>query len=142
MPVQPARSERTKEKNGTATKRIQVDLLRQCVEAYEGRACVFRFDCVTGDSEHPTDRGAFRILRKHHPYRSRTYDVQMDHAMFFTTDGKAFHQYHGPIPLGVVRLARNAVTDWFGSHGCVRLSQADARQLYEWAPVGTMVQVS
>lgn len=142
MPVQAARSDRTKENNEAATKRIQVDLSRQCVEAYEGRVCVFRFDCVTGDREHPTDRGTFRILRKHHPYRSRMYNVQMDHAMFFTADGKAFHQYHGPMPLGVVRLARNSLSDRFGSRGCVRLNEADARQLYEWTPVGTMVQVS
>ncbi|HHL4083217.1 L,D-transpeptidase [Burkholderia sp. A2] len=50
---------------------------------------------MTGDSEHPTDRGAFRIMRKYPTYRSRAYNVQMDYAMFFTGDGKALHQYHG-----------------------------------------------
>ncbi|WP_349252623.1 L,D-transpeptidase [Burkholderia sp. AU32357] len=56
---------------------------------------MFRFDCVTGDSEHPTDRGAFRIMRKYPTYRSRAYNMQMNYAMFFTGDGKALHQYHG-----------------------------------------------
>jgi lipoprotein-anchoring transpeptidase ErfK/SrfK len=144
MPRASTRSSRVKGRPGGATvaKRIQIDLLQQCVEAYVGGARVFRLDCVTGDGEHPTDRGAFRINRKHHPYRSRVYGVRMDYAMFFTDDGKALHQYHGPVPLSIVRLARNHVSEWFGSHGCVRLSEADARRLYEWAPVGTMVQVS
>jgi hypothetical protein len=55
---------------------------------------------------------------------------------------KALHQYHGLMPLSMVRMARSNVSDWFGSHGCVRLVQADAKALYDWAPVGTTVQVS
>jgi hypothetical protein len=128
-------------KKSSATKRIVVDLSSQRVEAFDGAARVFRFDCVTGDSEHPTDRGAFRIREKYPSYRSRAYNVQMDYAMFFTEDGKALHQYHGPMPLSLVRMARNTVSDWFGSHGCVRLAEADAKQLFDWAPRGTVVQV-
>lgn len=30
---------------------------------------------------------------------------------------------------------------WFGSHGCVRLQEADAKTLYDWAPLGTTVFV-
>lgn len=96
---------------------------------------------MSGDGDHPTDRGVFKIFRKNHPYRSRTYDVRMDYAMFFTTDGKALHQYHGPLPLSVLRVARKSVTDRVGSHGCVRLTEEDAKALYQWAPVGTTVQV-
>lgn len=132
MPMQTLRSQR---------KIIRVRLTQQIVEAYEGTERLFRFECVTGDKDHPTDPGAFKILRKNHPYRSRSYDVQMDYAMFFTHDGKALHQYHGLVPLSVVRTARGSVTEWFGSHGCVRLSQTDAKALYEWAAVGTTVIV-
>lgn len=122
-------------------KTIKVNLAQQIVEAYEGTERIFRFECVTGDKDHPTDRGTFRILRKHHPYRSRTYNVQMDYAMFFTHDGKALHQYHGVVPLSIVRTARSSVSEWFGSHGCVRLAEADAKALYGWAAVGTTVMV-
>ena len=125
-----------------AAKIIKVNLVRQIIEAYEGSTQVFRFECVTGDKDHPTDRGVFSILRKAHPYRSHTYNVQMNYAMFFTHDGKALHQYHGVVPLSVVRTARSSVSEWFGSHGCVRLAEADAKALYEWAPVGTTVHVS
>lgn len=120
---------------------IKVDLTGQTVEAYAGGEKVFRFECVSGDKDHPTDRGIFKILRKHDIYRSHTYNVQMNYAMFFTLDGKALHQYHGPVPLSVVRTFRSSVSEWFGSHGCVRLSEADAKALFDWTPIGTIVEV-
>lgn len=123
------------------SKLIKVYLDRQIVEGFESNKSVFLFDCVTGDRDHPTDRGVFHILRKEHPYRSHKYNVQMDYAMFFSVDGKALHQYHGPISLSMVRAMRQGVSDWFGSHGCVRLSEEDARDLFGWAVVGTEVHV-
>ena len=80
-------------------KRIEVDLGGQTLKAFERTKLIFSFDCVTGDDSHPTDRGVFHIFRKQHPHRSQAYNVQMNYAMFFTHDGKAIHQYHGPIPL-------------------------------------------
>jgi len=122
-------------------KHIVVNLEDQTVDAFEDDNAVHHFICVTGDDDHPTDQGTFRIFRKQHPYRSKSYDVQMDYAMFFTQDGKALHQYHGPVPLGVVRTLKQGVSEWFGSHGCVRLEEDAARTLYEWAPLNTKVTV-
>ncbi len=123
------------------SKRIKVHLDMQIVEAFESKKRVFLFDCVTGDRDHPTDRGIFNIFRKAHPYRSKKYNVPMNYALFFTQDGKALHQYHGPVPLSMVRVMRTNVSDWFGSHGCVRLDEKDAKALWEWADYGTMVEV-
>jgi lipoprotein-anchoring transpeptidase ErfK/SrfK len=122
---------------------IKVNLMLQVVEAFEGSKRVFKFDCVTGDKDHPTDRGIYHIIRKppDYRYRSHTYNVQMNYPLFFTADGKAFHQYHGPVPLSIVRMARNNITDWVGSHGCVRLAEEDAKNLYKWASVGISVQI-
>jgi len=122
-------------------KHIVVNLEEQIVEAFEGDKLVHKFICVSGDDDHPTDKGVFRIFRKEHPYRSKTYDVPMDYAMFFTQDGKALHQYHGPIPLSMLHNLKTDVTDWIGSHGCVRLDEDAARTLYEWAPMNTKVTV-
>jgi hypothetical protein len=123
-----------------SSKRIVVKVGDQTVEALEGGLRVFFFNCITGDSAHPTNPGSFRVIRKEHPYRSKSYDVQMNHALFFTTDGKALHQYHGLVPLSVLRVGRSG-TDWVGSHGCVRLSEEDAAALYNWAPLNTVVDV-
>jgi len=125
----------------TSRKVIKVDLRAQLVDAYDGSERIHRFECVSGDKDHPTDRGKFKIQRKHEIYRSRAYNVQMNYAMFFTADGKALHHYHGAVPLSVVRTFRGKVSEWFGSHGCVRLSETDARALFEWAPLGTTVEV-
>lgn len=125
----------------TRGKRIVVDLQSQTLQAFDGPSSVYSFDCVTGDTDHPTTPGSFKILRKAHPYRSHTYHVQMNYAMFFTADGKALHQYHGLLPLSAVRTLKSKVSDYLGSHGCVRLTEDDARTLFEWAPVGTPVIV-
>jgi lipoprotein-anchoring transpeptidase ErfK/SrfK len=122
-------------------KTIQIDLALQIVETFAGVELVHSFECLSGDTDHPTDPGAYKIMRKHHPYRSHAYNVQMDYAMFFTLDGKALHQYHGLVPLRVLRAFRNGVGNWFGSHGCIRLAEADAQILYGWAGVGTTVKV-
>ena len=122
-------------------KRIIVDLQAQTLTATEAGATIFKFDCVTGDSSHPTTPGIFHIFRKRKVHRSSMYNVQMNYAMFFTQDGKAIHQYHGAVPLSVVRTLKSQVSDWLGSHGCVRLTEADAAALFEWAPLSTAVEV-
>jgi hypothetical protein len=120
---------------------ILIQLQDQTVHAFGNGQRVYEYPCLTGDNAHPTNAGVFRIFRKNHPYRSRKYDVQMDYAMFFTADGKALHQYHGIAGLPFVRRMRQSVSDWFGSHGCVRLEQHAARTLYQWTPMGTRVRV-
>jgi lipoprotein-anchoring transpeptidase ErfK/SrfK len=66
--------------------------------------------------------------------------VKMHYAMFFTHDGKAIHQYHGPV-FSIVRALKTSVSDSFGSHGCVRLQEEDARALFSWASNHTIVHV-
>ena len=121
-------------------KSILVDLRTQTVVANDGTAIFHTCDCVSGDSDHPTPRGHFTIERKHHPYVSHTYRVPMNYALFFTNSGVALHQYHGPAPWWLLRAAR-AVTKAVGSHGCVRLEEEDARKLFDWATLGTVVEV-
>ena len=121
-------------------KKIVVNLTAQEVTAYEGTAPFHTCECVSGDSSHPTPKGKFRIIRKHHPYTSRAYKVPMDYALFFTNTGVALHQYHGPAPWLLLRAGR-AITNAVGSCGCVRLQEADAKKLYGWATIGTTVEV-
>ena len=119
-------------------RRIEVLLGRQVLIAYEGDERVFEFDCATGDRDHPTDPGYFRILRKHRTYTSVKYKVPMDYALFFTRDGKAIHKGY---MVGPVSYLKFGGFESFGSHGCVRLADNDARTLFDWAAVGTSVEV-
>ena len=121
--------------------RIEVDTANQMLRAFDGTDVVYTFDCVTGDSDHPTDKGNFLIFLKDAKHVSHKYNVKMYYAMFFTHDGKAIHQYHGPAPLWLVRGLKQEASDWFGSHGCVRLAEEDAKTLFNWAHINTTVTV-
>jgi lipoprotein-anchoring transpeptidase ErfK/SrfK len=122
-------------------KRITVSIEEQLVTAISDGRRVYRFTCVTGDAAHPTNRGTFKVIRRSPKHHSRAYDADMHYALFFTHDGKALHQYHGPVDLDVIRFMKHSASDWFGSHGCVRLKEADARALFDWTPIGTPVYV-
>ncbi len=127
--------------NTLKLKRIRVSLQDQIVEAIQDGRVIHRFPCITGAEDHPTDPGTFKIFRKNKEHRSRAYDAQMNYAIFFTKDGKAVHQYHGPLGLSVVRAMKRGLSDWFGSHGCVRLAEEHARKMFEWTPMSTTVQI-
>jgi lipoprotein-anchoring transpeptidase ErfK/SrfK len=119
-------------------KKIKVNLQRQLLFAYDGNKQVFKFDCATGDKEHPTDIGRFTIFKKDRKHFSQTYRVQMDYAMFFTQDGKAIHMSHA---VGPVSYLKYLGADYFGSHGCVRLAEKDAKILFDWTPLHTAIEI-
>jgi hypothetical protein len=110
------------------------------LQALDDGTLVYTFDMVPGDGDNPTPKGCFYINRKHETYTSKKYKVPMNYAMFFKDTGEAIHQYHGPVSISTLKAMR-AVSDFFGSHGCVRLDEADAKKLFTWAPMGTPVQV-
>lgn len=121
-------------------KHIIVDLDDQNLYAYDGHKNIYKFHCASGDIKHPTATkpSLHNIFRKHKKYRSRKYGAQMDYAMFFTNDGKAIHQSNAVTATSFLRVLG---VEALGSHGCVRLSENDAKQLFEWAPMNTPVFV-
>jgi lipoprotein-anchoring transpeptidase ErfK/SrfK len=123
-------------------KKIIVNLDRQVVFAYQSGECIFTFDCVSGDKQHATPVGHYRVLRKEHPCISREFNVPMDYALFFTSRGHALHKAV-PIVVTAMSYAKSwgIGSDYFGSHGCVRLDGTDASALYKWADIGTPVHI-
>jgi hypothetical protein len=74
----------------------------------------------TGRASYDTPSGRFTPFRLEQEHYSREWDeAPMPHAIFFTRDG---HAIHGTTELR--KLGRRA------SHGCVRLSQANAARLF------------
>lgn len=117
-------------------KRIEVDLTRQRLYAYEGTKKIFDFAVATG-KWYPTPTGEFRIWAKLRSTRmtggdpsiGTYYDLpNVPYVMFFYNDevgkGRGF-SLHG--------------TYWhnnFGhpmSHGCVNMRTPEAKKLFEWA---------
>lgn len=108
---------------------IHVDLSRQLLTAYEGDRLVYATLVSTGNRDHPTPPGRYRVWYKaihaamHGDEPADPYFVdEVPYAMFFRR-GMALHGtfWHG-------RFGRRM------SHGCVNLSFADAAWLFAWAP--------
>jgi lipoprotein-anchoring transpeptidase ErfK/SrfK len=115
---------------------IDIDLSSQTLNAYEGNELVFTTRISSGTAEFPTVTGMFRVWLR---LESQTmngallgYDYYLEnvpYVMYFFEDyalhGAYWHNNFG-YPM---------------SHGCVNLSPADARWLYNWSAYGTVVNV-
>jgi hypothetical protein len=80
----------------------------------------YRWPVSTGTPSYETPNGNFRAFRMEEDHYSKEFDeAPMPHSIFFTKSGHAIHGSDS-----VSRLGSPA------SHGCVRLSRANAAKLY------------
>jgi len=80
----------------------------------------YHWPVSTGNPSHETPNGSFRAFRMEEDHYSKEFDdAPMPHSIFFTKVGHAIHGTDS-----VSRLGTPA------SHGCVRLSRANASTLY------------
>src|ERR1700712_4829879 len=80
----------------------------------------YQWPVSTGNPSHETPNGSFRTFRMEEDHYSKEFDdAPMPHSIFFTKVG---HAIHGTDSVG--RLGTPV------SHGCVRLSRANATTLY------------
>ena len=101
------------------TLKLEVDLSEQRLTVIEAGETVHVWPISSGKAGHATKTGTFRPQWASRMWYSRQYDLApMPHAVFFN-GGIAFHATSATHLLG-----RPA------SHGCVRLSPANARALY------------
>ena len=126
------------DKKAPGGKEIHVHIDQQVLQAFEGDEEVFRFDVVTGKDGKDTTAGRYKIFRKHEQYTSKTYGSEMPYTMFFTDDGKAIH---GTLFAPVRSYLHSLGVESVGSHGCVGLTDDNAKILFDWAPKGTPVVV-
>ncbi len=111
---------------------IEVNLSQQMVYAYEGSTLVNSFLVSTGTAQTPTVTGSYRIYIK---LRSTT------------MTGPGYYLPNVPFTMYFYKSYGLHGTYWhsnFGtpmSHGCVNLSTPDAEWLYNWASVGTLVNI-
>lgn len=122
----------------TSNKEIRVFIERQVLVALEDDEEIYSFDVVTGRDKKGTTVGSYKIFRKHKKYTSKAYGSEMPYTMFFTEDGKAIH---GTQMATLRSYLHSYLTESVGSAGCVGLTDDDAKALFDWAPVGTVVVV-
>jgi len=111
---------------------IDVDLSEQRVYAYEGLTIVNSFLVSTGTWLHPTLTGRFTIYVKllYTDMNGPGYSLKdIPYTMYYYS-GYALHGTYWHNNFGVPM-----------SHGCVNLSIPDAGWLFNWASVGTVVNI-
>lgn len=119
-------------------KRIEVDISKQWLYAYQDGEIVFDAPVATGKDGFNTPTGSYEIYAKV-PLQTMRGSINgeswvvpnVPHAMYFNGSvalhGTYWHNLFG----SGVRI----------SHGCVNLSLDAAAWMYDWAPVGTPVNV-
>jgi lipoprotein-anchoring transpeptidase ErfK/SrfK len=118
--------------SGNGSRWIDVDLTNQRVYAYEGDVIVNSFIVSTGTWRTPTVTGQFKVYVK---YLSN----KMSGPGYYLPNVPYIMYFHGSYGLHGTYWHNNFGTPM--SHGCVNLSIPDAEWLYNWASVGTVVNV-
>lgn len=93
----------------------------------------------TGLPSMPTPVGSFKVLQKSPRAWSHAGKLWMPYWMHFSGRGHGIHElpeWPNGHKEGQNHLGKKA------SHGCVRLGIGDAKEVYEWTPIGTPVIVT
>src|SRR3954471_15190469 len=119
-------------------RRIDVDLSAQHLTAYEGNTPVYQAPVATGKDGFNTPTGTYAIYSK---YPMESMSGSAGGETWYVPD-IPFVQY----VVGGVALHGTYWHDQWGtgfrlSHGCINLNIDDAEWLYEWADVGTQVDI-
>ena len=111
---------------------IDIDLTNQMLYAYEGDTLLNSFLVSTGLPNTPTVTGTYSIYVKYlyAHMRGDDYDLaNVPYTMYFF-EGYGIHGTYWHHNFGVPM-----------SHGCVNMETTQAGWIFEWAPVGTIVNV-
>ena len=108
---------------------LTIDLTKQRVMVYRDGALIAASAISTGSMGRETPTGVFTILEKKVMHRSITYDnAPMPYMQRLTSKGIAIHA--GDLP------------GYPASHGCIRLPNEFAKQLYGITQIGTQVMIT
>jgi L,D-transpeptidase catalytic domain len=117
---------------------IDVDLSAQQLIAYEGDTPVFHAPVATGKDGFNTPTGSFAIYSKY-PMQSMTGSAAGE--TWYVPDIPWVQYVVGGVALHGTYWHDQWGTGTRMSHGCINLNIDDAEWLYEWADVGTQVDI-
>jgi len=124
----------------TGSKYILVDISEQHMYVYEGDALVYSFVSSTG-MNNATRVGTFSVLNKIPNAYGATWNIWMPHWLGIYWSGGLQNGIHA------LPILPNGATLWAGylgtpiSYGCVVLGTYEALTLYNWADIGTPVEI-
>jgi lipoprotein-anchoring transpeptidase ErfK/SrfK len=127
--AEPNATELAARAKGKGPLRILISLDKQQLTLYAGDEVIAHSRVSSGQRGHSTPTGVFSIIQKDRWHRSNLYD---DAPMYFmqrlTWSGVALHQ--GVVP------------NYPASHGCIRMPEAFARQLWTTTRMGVRVIIA
>lgn len=124
----------------TGGKYILVDISEQHMYVYEGETLVYSFVASTG-MNNATRAGSFSVLDKIPNAYGATWNIWMPNWLGIYWAGSLENGIHA------LPILSNGATLWDGylgtpiSYGCVVLGTYEAQTLYNWAEVGTPVEI-
>lgn len=124
-------------------KKIVIDLSEQTLQMFQKGKLVSTRKVSTGKWSTPTPTGKFKTWNKVPVAYSSPYKLYMEYWMAITADGKyGLHSLPywalkngGKLYEGAAHIGTPV------SHGCVRQTVKEAKSLYDWAPIGTPVEI-
>jgi LysM repeat protein len=121
-------------------KRIEIDVSEQRMRVYEGDSLIWDWPASTGLPGYPTRYGRFQVLDKIPMAYSRPWKLWMPHWLGIYWAGGSENGIHSlPIING-----RKLWAGYLGSkisYGCIVIGTAEGEQLFNWADVGTAVEI-
>ena len=121
--------------------RIVVDLSDQLVVVYEQHEVKYTYRCCTGRSDAPTVPGRYKIQSRMPMAYASKWDLDMPYWLGIYDAGGSENGFHAlPLRGGSQVLWSNSMGTPC-SFGCIVTETANAKQLYEWADIGTTVIV-
>jgi hypothetical protein len=128
--------------NKIGVKKIVITISTQNLKCFEGTDIVCDFTISSGLPGLDTPTGNFKIQRKRDVAYSAAYDLYMNYWMAFTpNEAYGIHELpYWKYSWGIVTEGANHLGQRV-SHGCVRLGIGSAKQVYDWAPIGTPVEI-
>lgn len=115
---------------------IDVSLANQTLVAYEGETAVYSTLISSGTWDHPTVTGQFRTWLKNESQTMNGYLLGYD---YFLEDVPYVMYFYNDYAIHGTYWHDNFGTPM--SHGCVNTPTEDAGWLFDWAPIGTLVNV-
>jgi len=111
---------------------LEVDLSGQWMTAWEGNKVFMHTLISSGTPDTPTVLGRYSIYNKYEKQDMNGWGGPLPDVpwVMYFYDGFAFHGAYWHSSFGIPM-----------SHGCVHLTPEQARELYDWADVGTAVYV-
>jgi lipoprotein-anchoring transpeptidase ErfK/SrfK len=133
---------------------IAVSLSQQWLYAYQNGQEVFNAAVMTGRPSLPTPTGTYHIFARLSPttfyspwppgspywYAPTHINYALEWRAGFFLHDSWWHTVYGP---GSNGWHYDPTYGWqWGSHGCVAMPLSAAAWLYDWAPIGTTVQIN